>query len=270
MVTKHPFIVPEMRRVNRIHFVGIGGAGMCGIAEVLLNLGYVVSGSDLKASPSTARLQRLGASIAFGHEGERIAGCDVVVVSSAVNSDNPEVIAARELRIPVVPRAEMLAELMRYRHGIAVAGTHGKTTTTSLITSIFAEAGLDPTFVIGGLVNSAGTNAALGESRYLVGNTLTEADIRLWTTLVRFDPVYVTHFKCDRKRISDYPNLQGFLQELYQLPGVADTVNMAHIRHHYFCSHPTVNPHGIISIGPQLDWTSPHGRERLGERKISG
>jgi putative glutathione S-transferase len=110
----------------------------------------------------------------------------------------------------------------------------------------------------------------LGESRYLVGNTLTEADIRLWTTLVRFDPVYVTHFKCDRKRISDYPNLQGFLQELYQLPGVADTVNMAHIRHHYFCSHPTVNPHGIISIGPQLDWTSPHGRERLGERKISG
>ena len=168
MVTKHPFIVPEMRRVKRIHFVGIGGAGMCGIAEVLLNLGYVVSGSDLKASPSTARLQRLGASIAFGHEGERIAGCDVVVVSSAVNSDNPEVIAARELRIPVVPRAEMLAELMRYRHGIAVAGTHGKTTTTSLITSIFAEAGLDPTFVIGGLVNSAGTNAALGESRYLV------------------------------------------------------------------------------------------------------
>jgi len=121
MVTKHPFIVPEMRRVKRIHFVGIGGAGMCGIAEVLLNLGYVVSGSDLKASPSTARLQRLGASIAFGHEGERIAGCDVVVVSSAVNSDNPEVIAARELRIPVVPRAEMLAELMRYRHGIAVA-----------------------------------------------------------------------------------------------------------------------------------------------------
>jgi putative glutathione S-transferase len=109
----------------------------------------------------------------------------------------------------------------------------------------------------------------LSEQRYLVGNTLTEADIRLWTTLVRFDPVYVTHFKCDRKRISDYPNLQGFLKDIYQLPGVAETVNLAHIRHHYFCSHPTVNPHGIISIGPKLDWQTAHDRERLGERKIS-
>ena len=106
----------------------------------------------------------------------------------------------------------------------------------------------------------------LSEQRYLVGNTLTEADIRLWTTLVRFDPVYVTHFKCDRKRISDYPNLQGFLKDIYQLPGVEETVNLAHIRHHYFCSHPTVNPHGIISIGPQLDWQTPHDRERLGEK----
>lgn len=109
----------------------------------------------------------------------------------------------------------------------------------------------------------------LGEQRYLVGNTLTEADIRLWTTLVRFDPVYVTHFKCDRKRISDYPNLKGYLKDIYQLPGVAETVNLAHIRHHYFCSHPTVNPHGIISTGPLLDWDTPHDRERLGERKIS-
>ncbi|MDX1802768.1 MAG: glutathione S-transferase family protein [Alcanivorax sp.] len=108
----------------------------------------------------------------------------------------------------------------------------------------------------------------LAQQRYLVGNTLTEADIRLWTTLVRFDPVYVTHFKCDRKRLSDYPNLHGYLKDIYQLPGVAETVNLAHIRHHYFRSHPTVNPHGIISIGPQLDWTSPHGRERLGERRI--
>ncbi len=110
----------------------------------------------------------------------------------------------------------------------------------------------------------------LSQQRYLVGNTLTEADIRLWTTLVRFDPVYVTHFKCDRKRIADYPNLNGFLKDIYQLPGVAETVNMAHIRHHYFRSHPTINPHGIISVGPQLDWDSPHGRERLGERQISG
>ena len=108
----------------------------------------------------------------------------------------------------------------------------------------------------------------LSKQRYLVGNTLTEADIRLWTTLVRFDPVYVTHFKCDRQRISDYPNLQGLLKDIYQLPGVAETVNLAHIRHHYFRSHPTINPHGIISIGPQLDWNSPHGREPLGKREI--
>lgn len=110
----------------------------------------------------------------------------------------------------------------------------------------------------------------LGESRYLVGNTLTEADLRLWTTLVRFDAVYGTHFKCDRKRIVDYPNLNGLLNELYQLPGVAETVHMDHIRHHYFRSHPTVNPHGIIPIGPDLDFTAPHGRERLGEREIRG
>ena len=113
-----------------------------------------------------------------------------------------------------------------------------------------------------------GLEQRLGEQRYLVGNTLTEADIRLWTTLVRFDAVYATHFKCDHKRISDYPNLSGYLKDIYQLPGVAETVNLAHIRHHYFRSHRTVNPNGIISIGPQLDWTTPHGRERLGERII--
>lgn len=110
----------------------------------------------------------------------------------------------------------------------------------------------------------------LGESRYLVGNTLTEADLRLWTTLVRFDAVYVTHFKCDRKRIRDYPNLDGLLRDIYQLPGVAETVHMDHIRNHYFRSHPTVNPNGIVSIGPELDLSAPHGRDRLGERKIRG
>lgn len=110
----------------------------------------------------------------------------------------------------------------------------------------------------------------LGESRYLLGNTLTEADLRLWTTLVRFDAVYVTHFKCDRKRIADYPNLEGLLRDIYQMPGVAATVHMDHIRHHYFCSHPTVNPHGIISIGPVLDFTTPHDRDRLGRREIRG
>ncbi|MFC0668293.1 UDP-N-acetylmuramate--L-alanine ligase [Azotobacter chroococcum] len=160
--------IRRMRRIGRIHFVGIGGVGMCGIAEVLLNLGYEVSGSDLKASPVTARLESFGAQIYIGHRAENAASADVLVVSSAVNSSNPEVATALERRIPVVPRAEMLAELMRYRHGIAVAGTHGKTTTTSLIASVFAAGGLDPTFVIGGRLNAAGTNAQLGSSRYLI------------------------------------------------------------------------------------------------------
>ncbi|MCB1776842.1 MAG: UDP-N-acetylmuramate--L-alanine ligase, partial [Candidatus Competibacteraceae bacterium] len=157
-----------MRRIRHLHFVGIGGAGMSGIAEVLLNLGYNVSGSDLRASAVTARLAQLGAMIRPGHTAEHIAGCDAVVTSSAVAEDNPEVVAARAARIPVVPRAEMLAELMRFRYGIAVAGTHGKTTTTSLIASLLAEGGLDPTFVIGGRLNSAGANARLGAGRFLV------------------------------------------------------------------------------------------------------
>lgn len=162
------YTAPVMRRIQRIHFIGIGGAGMCGIAEVLLNLGYEITGTDQRASKVTERLASLGARVEVGHRADAVRGADVVVSSSAIGEDNPEVVSARALRIPVVPRAEMLAELMRYRHGIAVAGTHGKTTTTSMITSIFAEAGLDPTFVIGGLVNSAGTNARLGESRFLV------------------------------------------------------------------------------------------------------
>jgi UDP-N-acetylmuramate--alanine ligase len=157
-----------MRRVERIHFVGIAGAGMVGIAEVLLNEGYTVSGSDIAPNAVTERLAQLGAVVHFGHSASYIAGASVVVVSSAINSDNVEVNAARELRIPVVRRAEMLGELMRFRHGIAVAGTHGKTTTTSLLASIFAEAGADPTFVIGGLLNSAGANARLGAGRYLI------------------------------------------------------------------------------------------------------
>ena len=162
------FVVPEMRRIRRIHFVGIGGAGMCGIAEVLLTQGYTVAGSDLKASANTERLQKLGAIIYIGHEADNVRDADVVVVSTAVDASNPEIVTARERRVPVVRRAEMLAELMRYRHGIAIAGAHGKTTTTSLIASILAEAGLDPTFVVGGLVNNFGTNARMGESRYLV------------------------------------------------------------------------------------------------------
>ncbi|AWF82371.1 UDP-N-acetylmuramate--L-alanine ligase [Microbulbifer sp. A4B17] len=162
------YAVPAMRRIRRIHFIGIGGAGMSGIAEVLQNQGYEVSGSDLRESAVTDRLRKLGVKVQIGHSAENVRGVDVVVNSSAVHGDNPELVEAREKRIPIVRRAEMLGELMRYRYGIAVAGTHGKTTTTSLIASIFAADKKDPTFVIGGLVNAAGANAALGESRYLV------------------------------------------------------------------------------------------------------
>ena len=158
----------RMRRIHTIHFVGIGGSGMGGIAEVLLNLGYEVQGSDLKPNAVTDRLASLGARIAFGHRAANVEGADVVVVSTAVSRDNPEVVAAVAKRVPVVPRAEMLGELMRFRYAIAVAGTHGKTTTTSLVASILAEGGEDPTFVIGGRLKSAGTNARLGAGQYLV------------------------------------------------------------------------------------------------------
>ena len=161
-------VIPEMRRINRLHFVGIGGAGMCGVAEVLLNQGYKISGSDLKKSPNTERLESMGAEIFIGHDAANVKSADVVVYSSAIDERNPEIKAAINESKPLIARAEMLAELMRYRHSIAIAGTHGKTTTTSIVASVLAQAGFDPTFVIGGLLNSAGTNARLGESRYLV------------------------------------------------------------------------------------------------------
>ncbi len=154
--------------VKHIHFVGIGGAGMSGIAEVLHNLGYVVSGSDQQAGATTARLAALGIRVSLGHDAAHIAGAEAVVTSSAVKGDNPEVVAARARRVPVVPRAVMLAELMRLKQGIAIAGTHGKTTTTSLVTSVLAEAGVDPTFVIGGRLNAAGAHARLGSGDYIV------------------------------------------------------------------------------------------------------
>ncbi|MDR2240233.1 MAG: UDP-N-acetylmuramate--L-alanine ligase [Zoogloeaceae bacterium] len=155
-------------KVRRLHFVGIGGSGMSGIAEVMLNLGYEVSGSDLADNAATRRLSGLGAQVRIGHRAEYIAGADAVVVSTAVKEDNPEVQSARERRIPVVPRALMLAELMRLKQGIAVAGTHGKTTTTSLVASVLAEGGVDPTFVIGGRLNSAGAHARLGAGEFIV------------------------------------------------------------------------------------------------------
>ena len=155
-------------KVRNIHFVGIGGSGMSGIAEVLVNQGYRVSGSDLGENAATRRLQKMGAKVVRGHTADNVADADVVVVSTAVKADNPEVIAARARHVPVVPRAQMLAELMRFKHGIAIAGTHGKTTTTSLVASILAEGGIDPTFVIGGRLNAAGANARLGSGDYLV------------------------------------------------------------------------------------------------------
>ena len=209
---------PEMRRIRHIHFVGIGGVGMCGIAEVLLNLGYQVSGSDLKASPVTERLQRFGATLHIGHAASNASGADVLVVSSAVNPSNPEVAYALERRIPVVPRAEMLAELMRYRHGIAVAGTHGKTTTTSLIASVFAAAKLDPTFVIGGRLNAAGTNAQLGTSRYLVAEA-DESD----ASFLHLQPLVAVVTNIDADHMSTYGGdfnklKKTFVEFLHNLP----------------------------------------------------
>lgn len=210
--------VPEMRRIRRIHFVGVGGAGMSGIAEVMYNQGYQVSGSDLRASAVTDRLESLGLIVQLGHRAANVEQADVVVISSAVAEDNPEVVYARERRIPVVPRAEMLAEIMRYRHGIAVAGTHGKTTTTSLIASIFAAAGLDPTFVIGGRLNSAGANAQLGGSRYLVAEA-DESD----ASFLHLTPVVsvVTNIDADHMHTygGDFEKLkQTFIEFLHNLP----------------------------------------------------
>lgn len=215
--------VPHMHKVRRIHFVGIGGSGMCGIAEVLLNEGYAVSGSDIAESKVTCRLQELGITIFIGHKAENIEGASVVVVSSAIHKGNPEVDAALAQRIPVVRRAEMLGELMRYRHGIAVAGTHGKTTTTSLISSIFAEAALDPTFVIGGLLNSAGTNARLGTSRYLIAEA-DESDASflhlqpMLTVVTNIEADHLETYGGDFERLTD-----TFVQFLHNLPfyGVA-------------------------------------------------
>ena len=210
--------VPQMGRIRHIHFVGIGGSGMGGIAEVILNLGYEVSGSDLGTNNVTKRLQELGARVTQGHAEENIQDSDVVVISSAVKSDNPEVQAAKRMRIPVIPRAEMLAELMRFRFGIAIAGTHGKTTTTSLVASLLAEGGLDPTFVIGGRLNSAGTNARLGESRYLVAEA-DESD----ASFLHLQPMIsiVTNIDADHMETyaGDFEKLrQTFLEFLHHLP----------------------------------------------------
>lgn len=205
-------------KVKNVHFVGIGGSGMCGIAEVLLNLGFRVSGSDLSSNSVTQRLKNLGALIFHGHARENLEKADVVVVSSAVNESNPEVIEARSRTIPVVPRAVMLAELMRFRQGIAVAGTHGKTTTTSLIASILAEAGMDPTYVIGGRLESANTNARLGAGEYIVAEA-DESD----ASFLHLTPVIsvVTNIDADHMDTygHDFEKLKAaFVEFLQQLP----------------------------------------------------
>jgi UDP-N-acetylmuramate--alanine ligase len=207
-----------MGRIRRIHFIGVGGAGMSGIAEIMANLGYEVSGSDRLAGELTARLEGLGVRVCIGHAPGQVEGADAVVVSSAIDETNPEVVAARARRIPVVRRAEMLAELMRFYYGVAVAGTHGKTTTTSLVASVLAEGGLDPTFVIGGRLNSAGANARLGSSQYLVAEA-DESD----ASFLYLQPMLsvITNIDADHMRTygNDFNRLRGtFMEFLHHLP----------------------------------------------------
>ena len=211
-------MITRMRRIHTVHFVGIGGSGMSGIAEVMLSLGYAVQGSDLKAGKQTQRLEKQGATVFIGHAAENIKNADAVVVSSAVDETNPEVVAAREKLMPVVQRAEMLAELMRFRYSIAVAGTHGKTTTTSLVASILAEGALDPTFVIGGRLKSADANARLGQGDYLVAEA-DESD----ASFVHLKPMLAIVTNIDADHMSTYDGdlgrlRAGFIEFLHNLP----------------------------------------------------
>jgi UDP-N-acetylmuramate--alanine ligase len=211
-------MIKKMRRIHSVHFVGIGGSGMSGIAEVMLSLGYAVQGSDLKPNKQTRRLETQGATVFIGHAAENIRDADAVVVSSAVDETNPEVAAARELLMPVVRRAEMLAELMRFRYSIAVAGTHGKTTTTSLVASVLAEGGLDPTFVIGGRLKSADANARLGEGDYLVAEA-DESD----ASFVHLKPMLAVVTNIDADHMETYDGdieklKSGFIEFLHNLP----------------------------------------------------
>ena len=220
-------------KVRHIHFVGLGGSGMSGIAEVLLNLGYEVSGSDLSENAATRRLAGLGAKVSASHAAANVNGADAVVVSTAVAGDNPEVIAARTRRIPIVPRALMLAELMRLRQGVAIAGTHGKTTTTSLVASVLAEGGLDPTFVIGGRLNAAGTNARLGSGEFIV----VEAD-ESDASFLHLQPVIAVVTNIDADHMDTYQHdfarlKQAFVQFLQNLPFYGSAVlciDDAHVR----------------------------------------
>ncbi len=204
-------------RIKHIYFIGIGGIGMSGIAELLLNLGYLVSGSDAKESSLTRRLQQLGARVYIGHEASQIAGVDVIVISSAIAADNAEIMAAREQLIPVIPRAEMLAELMRLKYGIAIAGTHGKTTTTSIVATVLARGGLDPTIVVGGRLNSLGSNARLGSGEYLVAEA-DESD----GSFLKLSPTIAVVTTIDAEHLDYYGTLENikhdFLQFINKVP----------------------------------------------------
>jgi UDP-N-acetylmuramate--alanine ligase len=225
--------------IERIHFIGIGGTGMSGIAEVLLNLGYKVSGSDVKESPVTQRLAALGVAISIGHQRENVAQVDVVVVSSAIDRSNEEIDEAYLNRIPVIPRAEMLAELMRFRFGIAVAGTHGKTTTTSLVASILAEGGLDPTFVIGGRLNSAGSNAKLGLGNYLVAEA-DESD----ASFLYLQPMIAIVTNIDQDHMATYHNSYQRLKDTF--------VEFLHHLPFYGLAVLCMDDEGVREILPQL------------------
>jgi len=207
-----------MRRIDHVHFVGIGGVGMGGIAEVMVNLGYSVSGSDMARNALVLRLESLGAKVFQGHDVSNVEGVDVVVVSSAISEDNPEVAVARKNRIPVIRRAEMLGELMRFKQGIAIAGTHGKTTTTSLVASLLTEGGMDPTYVIGGKLNSSSANAYLGQSEWLVAEA-DESD----ASFLSLQPVIAIVTNIDADHLSSYENdfdrlKSAFVEFLQHLP----------------------------------------------------
>lgn len=255
--------------VKRIHFVGIGGVGMSGIAEVLHNLQFQVSGSDAQQSANTRRLTDLGLKVQIGHHADLVRGADVVVVSSAVDTHNPEVVAAHAAKIPVIPRAEMLGELMRLQHGIAVAGTHGKTTTTSLVASLLAQGGLDPTFVIGGRLNSAGANARLGYGEYLVAEA-DESD----ASFLRLQPylAVVTNIDADHMGTygGDFARLkQAFIDFLHNLPfyglavlciddpAVREIIPMVHkpVRTYGISEDADVRAHDIVQHGMQMHFS---------------
>lgn len=215
---EYMYEIPEMRRIKTIHFVGIGGAGMSGIAEVLFNQGYKITGSDINKSHNTERLINLGIKVCVGHNEKNIEWADAIIYSSAIDAKNTELSAAIKLGKPVIARAQMLAELMRYRHSIAIAGTHGKTTTTSIVASIFAEGGLDPTFIIGGLLNSVGTNAQLGKSKYLIAEA-DESD----ASFLHLQPIVavVTNIEAEHMATygGDFENLKKhFVDFLHNLP----------------------------------------------------